>query len=142
MSCFPLDPSGPANVNFKQSKECSKVGESFTGYGDSALTEHLAKMGECSRAGEGKHHCYGCATAGAARGLLGNGKRWRRECDEVGGSMQGEEQLPVAHLHHHHQAGGAEVEEVGQNYLAFDAQAMVALTSMSAQWTSSPPLSL
>ena len=56
--------------------------------------------------------------------------------------MQGEEQLPVAHLHHHHQAGGAEVEEVGQNYLAFDAQAMVALTSMSAQWTSSPPLSL
>ena len=68
MSCFPLDPSGPANVNFKQSKEGSKVGESFTGYGNSALTEHLAKMGECSRAGEGKHHCCGGATAGAARG--------------------------------------------------------------------------
>ena len=56
--------------------------------------------------------------------------------------MLGEEQLPVAHLHHHHQAGGAEVEEVGQNSPVFDAQAMEVLTSMSAQWTSSPPLSL
>ena len=56
--------------------------------------------------------------------------------------MQGEEQLPVAHLHHHHQAGGAEVEDVGQNSLAFDAQAMEALPSISAHWTSSPPLSL
>ena len=56
--------------------------------------------------------------------------------------MLGEEQLPVAHLHHHHQAGGAEVEEVGQISLAFDAQAMEALTSKSAQSTSSPPWSL
>ena len=68
MSCFPLDPSGPANVNFKQSKECSKVGESFTGYGDSALPKHLAKIAESSRGGEGKHHCCCDATAGAARG--------------------------------------------------------------------------
>ena len=68
MSCSPLDPSGPANVNFKQSKECSKGGESFAGYGDTALPEHLAKMAECSRGGEGKHHCCGGTTAGAAIG--------------------------------------------------------------------------
>ena len=64
--------------------------------------------------------------------------RSRRECDEVEGSRQGEGLLPLPHLHHyhHHQTGGGEAEGEGIDFLASVAEAMEALTSIPAQWTS------